>query len=139
MRSEKSIRFPIFPTDAPGIIPGVSIRCMWRGNDVPIRAAPHGVAVMSAVRPLATRHGEHVFVLFVYLRCAVVTITRILYLDQLSPDAQGHTIPSSNTQTHSHTTRALGEQSASLILRFSTPTQRSSRINTTRRRRAPAL
>lgn len=100
---------------------------------------PHGMAVMSAVRLLATRHGEHVFVLFVYLCCAVVTITRILYLDQLSPDAQGHTIPSSNTQTHSHTTHALGEQSASLILRFGTPTQRSSRINTTRRRRAPAL
>lgn len=119
--------------------PGVSIRCMWRGNDVPICAAPHGMAVISALSPLATRHGEHIFALFVYLCCAVVTITRILYLDQLSPDAQGHTIPSNNTQTHSHTTQALGEQSASLILRFSTPTQRSSRINTTRRRRAPAL
>lgn len=119
--------------------PGVSIRCMWRGNDVPICAAPHGMAVISAVSPLATRHGEHVFALFVYLCCAVVTITRILYLDQLSPDAQGHTIPSNNTQTDSHTTQALGEQSASLILRFSTPTQRSSRINTTRRRRAPPL
>lgn len=62
-RSEKSIRFPIFPTDAPGVIPGVSIRCTWRVNGVPICAAPHGEAVVSAAAA-ATRHGEHVFGLF---------------------------------------------------------------------------
>lgn len=103
---------------------------VWRAPGVPIWE-PHGGAVASAAARLRVMP-------CVSFRC-YCTLTRILYPGQLSPNAQGRTIPASNTQTHSHATHPLGAQSTSLRLRFSTPTQRFSRSNIPRRRRAPAL
>lgn len=129
-RARNQVTLAIFPTAAPGIIPGVSTASCG-GHRVSRSGGPHGGAVASAAARLRVMP-------CVSFRC-YCTLTRILYPGQLSPNAQGRTIPASNTQTHSHATHPLGAQSTSLRLRFSTPTQRFSRSNTPRRRRAPAL
>lgn len=104
-------------------------RVVWRDPGVPISAATwQGGDLRSSLLRVMSRS----FVSLIALYSHPIS-------GQISPNAQGHTIPASNTQTHSHTTHSLGEQSTSLRLRLSTPTQRFPRGNAPRRRRAPAL